>query len=183
MIRTIHGTVLESEPGGVTLDIAGLGILVRTLATDLPARGESATFATHLAIKQDGIELYGFTEVADRDFFELAISVSGIGPRKALTLLARAPREQIAHAIVRRDLGYLTRVAGLGKKSAEKMVLELSEKITAKDDATGSEDTEVFDTLVALGYTEREARKALAALPKTLEGKEARLRAALSQNP
>lgn len=180
MIRQIKGAVLGAGAGGVTLDIAGLGIFVRTTPADTATLGATAAFFTHMAVKQDGIELYGFRDQADRDFFELAITVSGIGPKKALTLLTRAPREQIAAAIVRRDIAYLTRVAGLGKKSAEKVAVELSEKLTAKDDLGSGEDAEVFDTLVALGYTEREARKALASVAREVTGKEARLRAALS---
>ena len=179
MIREIRGTVLESGPTGVTINIAGLGIMVRTTITDTTPAGTEACYATHLAMKQDGIELYGFSQPADRDFFELAITVSGIGPKKALALLSRAARVNIENAIVRRDTTYLTRVAGLGKKSAEKMILELAEKLTAKDDIAGSEDAEVFDTLVALGYTEREARAAVAAIPPNITGKEARLRTAL----
>jgi Holliday junction DNA helicase RuvA len=102
-----------------------------------------------------------------------------VGPKTALSILKRAPREQLEGAIAKRDITHLTRVVGLGKKTAEKIVVELADKIGANAQEHDGDDTEVFDTLVALGYTEREARKALAALPENISGKEARLRAAL----
>lgn len=179
MIRQIRGKVLSAEPSGVTVDIAGLGVFVFTATLDAPTAGSEIALYTHLAVKQDGFELYGFKNVADRAFFELTLSVSGIGPKKALALLRRAPREGLETAIAKRDIAYLTRVAGLGKKSAEKLAVELSEKMRAHEGDSG-DDAEVFDTLVALGYTEREARGALAGIAKSVSGKEARLRAALS---
>ncbi len=182
MIRQIRGKVIGASALGVTIDIAGLGIFVFTAAIDAARPGEELMLATHLAVKQDGFELYGFRDPADRDFFELSLSVSGVGPKKALTLLRRAPRASLETAIAKRDIGYLMSVAGLGKKSAEKLVVELSEKMHAGTAGIG-EDAEVFDTLVALGYTEREARGALANVPTSAAGKEARLRAALRAAP
>jgi Holliday junction DNA helicase RuvA len=126
------------------------------------------------------MDLYGFIDPADRDFFEILLTVSGVGPKTALGVLRKTPREQMQGALARRDLSYLTRVAGLSRKSAEKMMAELSEKLESKKDGGNDEDAEVFETLLALGYTEREARKALGTLPDALLGKEARLRAALS---
>lgn len=178
MIREIHGRVLSVTPISAVIDVNGLGIEVRMAAPEGLKVGTEARLATHLAVKQDGMELYGFPEAADRDFFELVLSVSGIGPKTALSVLRRAPRASLIGAIGKRDLSYLTKVVGLGKKSAEKMLVELSEKVgdAAHDDADG----EVFDTLVALGYTEREARKAIQAIPDSISGKDARLKAALS---
>ena len=105
--------------------------------------------------------------------------MSGVGPKTALSLLKKAPRENLESAIAKRDMSYLTRVVGLGKKSAEKLMVEIGEKIGKGVVSTG-EDAEVFDTLVALGYTDREARSALNAIPTTVSGKEARLKQALS---
>ena len=179
MIRQIRGKVLGVELAGAVIEVAGFGVFVFT--TDPLTAGSEAVLATHLAVKQDGMDLYGFKNPADRDFFELLITVSGIGPKTALSILRRAPREPLESAIARRDISYLTRVAGLGKKSAEKLAVELAEKLADKKEGGAGDDAEVFDTLVALGYTEREARKALAGLAETVVGKEARLRAALSQ--
>jgi len=181
MIRQIRGRVLSVSPAGAVIEVAGFGIEVRMSAPEMLSAGAEATLHTHLAVKQDGMELYGFNDAADRDFFEKLLSVSGVGPKTALSVLRRAPRASLMGAIGKRDLAYLTKVVGLGKKSAEKMLVELSEKIgaAAHDDADG----DVFDTLVALGYTEREARRALQSVPDSVTGKDARLKAALSARP
>jgi Holliday junction DNA helicase RuvA len=177
MIRQIRGTVLGVTPTSAIIEVAGFGVEVRMGAPETLITGTEAALATHLVLKQDGLELYGFPTPADRDFFELILSVSGIGPKTAMSVLRRAPREALEGAIGKRDLAYLTKVVGLGKKSAEKMLVELADKVgpRAHDDADG----EVFDTLVALGYTEREARRALQSVPEAIRGKEARLKAAL----
>ena len=178
MIRHIRGKVLSVSPVSAVIEVAGFGIEVRMAATDALTVGKESRLATHLAVKQDGMELYGFADEADRDFFELVLTVSGVGPKTALSVLRRAPREALEGAIGKRDLNYLTKVVGLGKKSAEKMLAELADKVGPRshDDADG----DVFDTLVALGYTEREARKALQNVPASVAGKDARLKAALS---
>ncbi len=178
MIRRIRGQVIDTTATSALIEVAGFGIEVRMNDPETLLVGSEARLSTHLAIKQDGMELYGFTETADRDFFELILSVSGIGPKTALSVLRRARREALEGAIGARDLGYLTAIVGLGKKSAEKMIVELADKIGAH--AHDGEDGEVFETLIALGFTEREARKALQTVPDTTTGKEARLKAALS---
>lgn len=178
MIRQIRGQVLSIGPVSATIEVAGFGVEVRLGAPEALTVGREAALATHLAVKQDGMELYGFADTADRDFFELVLSVSGIGPKTALSLLRRAPREALEGAIGKRDLDYLTKVVGLGKKSAEKMLVELADKVGPR--THDGADGEVFDTLVALGYTEREARKALQAVAENVVGKDARLKAALS---
>jgi len=136
-----------------------------------------------MAVKQDGIDLYGFEDPADLRFFELCLGVPGVGPKTVLSFLVRSPREAMEAAIGRRDLSYLTRVVGLGKKAAEKLMVELSEKMGVSEGEHQGDDAEVFDTLVALGYTEREARKALGSIPLHVTGRDARLKAALSQGP
>jgi len=180
MIRQIRGKVLYISPVSAIVEVAGLGVEVRTNNPEVLRVGSEAVLSTHLAIKKDGVDLYGFVDPADRDFFELILSVSGIGPKTALSVLRRAPREALEGAIGKRDLAYLTKVVGLGKKSAEKMLVELSEKVGSR--AHDNADGEVFDTLVALGYTEREARNALQSIPDELVGKDARLKAALSNH-
>lgn len=180
MIRQIRGTVLALGTNEAIIEVAGFGIAVALPTTTGLTVGEAATLASYLAVKQDGMELYGFADPLDRDFFEILITTPGVGPKTALAILRKAPRESLAGAIARKDINYLTRVAGLGKKSAEKLAVMLAEKMLASDAPSEGADIEVFDTLVALGYTEREARKALASVPENIAGKEARLRAALS---
>jgi holliday junction DNA helicase RuvA len=178
MIRQITGKVLSIGPASAVIEVTGFGIEVRMSTPDILTVGSEVCLATHLTLKQDGLELYGFPAAADRDFFELILTVSGVGPKTAQSVLRRASRETLEGAISKRDLTYLTKVVGLGKKSAEKMLVELADKIGSR--AHDSADGEVFDTLVALGYTEREARKALQDIPDSITGKDARLKAALS---
>ncbi len=178
MIRNIRGKVLSVGPVSAIIEVAGFGMEVRMSAPQLLSVGTEANLATHLAVKQDGLELYGFLDAADRDFFELILSVSGVGPKTALSVLRRSPREALEGAIGKRDLAYLVKVVGLGKKSAEKMIVELADKVGPR--SHDNADGEVFDTLIALGYTEREARKALQAIPDSITGKDQRLKAALS---
>lgn len=179
MIRQVRGIVAGTEASGIILDIAGWGALVHVASPESYAEGMELTLKTYLAVKQDGMDLYGFPDEAERTFFELLLSVPGVGPKTALGILRKAPREALEGAIGKRDLDYLTRVIGLGKKAAEKLMVELSEKV-GSGAAPDSDDGEVFDTLVALGYTEREARTTLGRIPASVVGKDARLKAALS---
>jgi holliday junction DNA helicase RuvA len=180
MIRQVRGKVLSIETNGAILDVGGWGVFLYMATTEGVKTGAEATILTHMAVKQDGIELYGFTNPLDLKLFTMFLSVSGVGPKTALSILTRAPREALEQAIATRDITYLTRVAGLGKKAAEKLAIELSEKIEVTTPTQQGTDAEVFDTLVALGYTEREARRALASIPLHAEGRDARLKAALS---
>jgi len=180
MIRQIRGKVLNVGITNAVIEVAGFGIAVHMSAPQVLRIEKEVSLATHLVVRQDGMELYGFPDAEDRDFFELVLSVSGVGPKTALSILRRAPREALEGAIGKRDLNYLTKVVGLGKKSAEKMLIELAEKVGPR--AHDNADGEVFDTLVALGYTEREARHALQSVPDTAIGKDVRLKAALSNH-
>lgn len=180
MIRQVRGTVVSTDKEGAVVDVAGWGVFVYLPSPETLIEGAVVTLKTHLAIKQDGMDLYGFMDEEELRFFQMLLSVSGVGPKTALSILKRAPRENLQAAIGKRDIDYLTRVVGLGKKAAEKLAVELSEKIGIKEGVTDDEDGEVFDTLVALGYTDREARKAVGNIPNGVSGKEARLKSALS---
>ncbi len=181
MVRQIRGEVLAVELNGCVVDVSGWGVFVYLAHPSSVSLGEVVTLITHMAVKQDGIELYGFLTPRDRTFFEQLLTVSGVGPKTALSITTKAPRESLENAIATRDISYLTRVAGLGKKAAEKLAVELSEKIIPSGESTqGTTDSEVIDTLIALGYTEREARAALARVPLSVAGRDARLKAALS---
>lgn len=179
MIRQVRGEVLAVDTFGATIELSGWGVYVLMAAPETLPVGSEVKLHTYLAVKQDGLELFGFPALEDLRFFELLLDVPGVGPKTALGIMRKAPRAALMGAIGKRDLEYLTRVAGLGKKAAEKIVVELSEKV-GTEEAHDDGDAEVFDTLVALGYTEREARKSVAGIPKTIVGKDARLKAALS---
>ncbi len=182
MIKQVRGTILSVETNGVVVDVGGWGVFIYTAIPINEPEGSVVVLKTHMCIKQDGMELYGFTDEKDLQLFTMFLSVSGVGPKTALSILTRAPRESLEQAISIRDLTYLTKIAGMSKKSAEKLVIELSEKIvvTGGSGPKQGHDAEVFDTLLALGYTEREARKALAAIPIHVEGRDARLKVALT---
>ena len=181
MIREIRGTVLGVEDGGAVIDVSGFGVFVYLASAADLGPGSTVSLKTYMCFRQDGVDLYGFKDESERRFFELLVSVPGVGPKTALSILRKAPRDALEGAIGARDLDYLTRVIGLGKKAAEKLMVELSEKVSGAR-TPDTDDAEVFDTLVALGYTEREARTALSKVPQDVRGKDARLKAALSGN-
>lgn len=181
MIREIRGTILSRDTGSAVIDVGGWGVLVHLASSDNLTEGTTVSLKTYLAVKQDGMDLYGFPSEDERRFFEMLVGVSGVGPKTALSILRKAPHDALQGAIAKRDIDYLTRVIGLSKKAAEKLAIELSEKMGGANAPHDAEDAEVFDTLVALGYTDREARKALSALPASVLGKDARLKAALAQ--
>ncbi|MDB5264950.1 MAG: Holliday junction helicase RuvA, holliday junction helicase RuvA [Parcubacteria group bacterium] len=180
MIREIRGTVLSVELTGAVVNVGGWGIQVYLPSTNGLLPGNEVALKTYLCIKQDGVDLYGFENEEDRKFFELLLSVSGVGPKTAMSIQRKAPREALESAIGTRDISYLTRVIGLSKKAAEKIMVEVSEKVGKDARAHDDADTEVFDTLVALGYNDREARLAVSGIPPTIVGKDARLKAALT---
>jgi Holliday junction DNA helicase RuvA len=180
MIHQVRGKVVSVDLLGAVIDVSGFGVYLHMAEPETLLLESEATLLTHLAVNQNGIELYGFMEKEDLAFFTQLLDVPGVGPKTALGILRKAPRPALMRAIGTRDLDYLTKVAGLGKKAAEKILVELSEKVgdvEAHDDS----DSEVFETLVALGYTEREARVSVGKIPKTVVGKEARLKSALSE--
>lgn len=180
MIREIRGTISAVDPLGAVIDVSGWGVYVHLPSSESLVPGGDIHLKTFLSLKQDGVDLYGFFIEEERSFFELLLTVPNVGPKTALSIMRRGPRQALESAIASRDLDYLTRVAGLGKKAAEKIAVELSEKLGGRGDAHDESDADVFDTLVALGYTEREARSALGGIPKSAIGKDARLKAALS---
>jgi holliday junction DNA helicase RuvA len=180
MIRELRGQVRSVDQGGAVVDVAGWGVYVHLPSAALVQVDTQVFLRTYLSFKQDGVDLYGFLSEEDRSFFEMLLSVPNVGPKTALTIMRKAPLQALQSAIASRDLEYLTRVAGLGKKAAEKLMVELSEKLTHIASGHDEGDAEVFDTLVALGYTEREARVAVGAISAKVVGKEARLKAALS---
>ncbi len=180
MIRELRGRVRSVDLAGAVVDVAGWGVYVYLPYPEQVSVDTEILLLTHLSLKQDGVDLYGFLSEEDRSFFEMLLSVPNVGPKTALATMRKGPIPALQSAIAARDLDYLTRVAGLGKKAAEKLMVELSEKLSHITSAHDESDADVFDTLVALGYTEREARVAVGAVPSAVIGKDARLKAALS---
>jgi Holliday junction DNA helicase RuvA len=147
----------------------------------LPATGESVTLYTHFAVKEDSHSLYGFATLEERAAFRQLIRISGVGPRTALSVLSGLSVAELAQAVTLQDQGRLTRIPGIGKKTAERLLLELKDKLKDTAPAPGGERAgDVLHALVALGYSEKEAlaaTKGLAAGLSVAEGIRAALKA------
>lgn len=165
MISHLKGTILYHDLKSVTLDVGGVGYKIYTNAGSLGGEsGKQAEFWTYLAVRETALDLYGFKTKEELDFFELLITVSGIGPKSALGILSIASISNLQHAISSGDISHLTKVSGIGKKSAEKIVLELKDKLESILPGSVhsiSGDIDALEALQALGYGEREAREAL----------------------
>ena len=183
MIGQVTGTIKELDMASVLIDVGGIGYIVYTTPDSISTlrTGKKASLWTHLAVREQSLDLYGFVTKDELHFFELLLSVSGIGPKSALGILSVATIETLRSAIIEEDSSYLTKVSGIGRKTAEKIVLELREKVGAKDSTTGSlkGESEALEALMAMGYSVHEARDALRSVPKEITLQGDRLREAL----
>lgn len=185
MIGHLEGKVVFKGERHVVLDVGGVGYKVfATAETQKKFELEgTARLWTHLHVKEDALELYGFLYQSELEFFELLISISGIGPKSALGVLSLAPVETLRRAISSGDTSYLTRISGIGRKTAEKIVLELKDKLGFGKNFYVSdemkEDADILDALVSLGYSQRDARGMIQKIPKDVKGREKRIREAL----
>lgn len=183
MIASITGVTARVEEGYAIIETAGLGYKVFMTDADLARLipHESVSASTYLAVREDALDLYGFLTFDDHKTFELLLKVSGIGPRSALTILSATSTETIKAAVATGKPEYLTKQAGVGKKTAEKIVRELAGKMEAPTTRTQhfESDEEAAAALTALGYTEREAREALSHIGDDVEDTRSRLRQAL----
>lgn len=182
MIAALSGRVTHRDEKTVTLDVHGVGFrlfaIPRTIEQASP--GTTVTLLTHLHVREDALELFGFSTAGEQRLFEKLLSVSGVGPKMALSVLSAAPVGDLEQAIERGQSDILTNVSGVGKKTAERIIVDLRGKLdltAAGDDSTLST---VIDALVQLGYSPKEARAAAAATPATLPASE-RVKAALQQ--
>lgn len=182
MIGYLEGVVRKVGMGSLILSCGGVGYKVATsreIAASLSA-GSTISLWTHLAVREDALDLYGFLSEAELIFFELLLTVSGIGPKSALAILDIAAVETLRSAIASENATYLTNVSGIGKKTAEKIVLELKDKVGKGAVAlptTG--DSEALEAMRALGYSAQEARDALRKVPAEHTSSSDRLREAL----
>lgn len=173
MIGRLRGVIVEKGLETVVLEVGGVGYVVavtpRTL-TDLPGFGEEAVLHTHLHVREDQLALYGFDAASDKDLFGLLLGVSGVGPKVAMAILATMTYEQLSIAVAADDIPALTSVPGIGKRSAQKLLLELKPKLDMVDDVTSSTGPigEVREALEGLGYGLDEIRGTLADMPNDL---------------
>lgn len=189
MISFLDGSVAMKGKKFVVVDVAGIGYKIfvgqETLHT-IAEKGEPVKLWTHQYVREDSLELYGFLHFAELELFEMLIAISGIGPKSALGVLAVAPVDTLKKAIASGDTSYLTLVSGIGRKTAEKIILELREKMAGKgvevmEAPELKEETDALDALAQIGYSQREAREALQRVPKEIKGAEKRIKEALKK--
>ncbi|MFC1625264.1 Holliday junction branch migration protein RuvA [Patescibacteria group bacterium] len=186
MIIQLEGIIKFKTEKFVVLDVNGVGYRVfisfETLRK-VSKKKDKILFWTHLAVRENALDLYGFLDYAELEFFEQLIQISGIGPKSALAVLAVAPLDVLRKAISTGETSYLTKVSGVGRKLAEKIVLELKDKLgvlgSEYKDGGLKEEEEALEALRALGYSLRESRDALRNLPEDVKGTEGKIREAL----
>ena len=163
MISSITGTVKSSSVNSIVVEVGGVGVLLQVPArvASSVALGNSVSFHTYLIVREDALTLYGFTEISERDFFELLLSVTGVGPKVAQSILASSDASIIASAILTANHKLLESVPGLGKKGAQRLVLELKDKVGGFAGGVSqvnlSITNQVENALQGLGYSAKEA--------------------------
>jgi len=172
MIGRLSGRLLAKQPPHILVDVQGVGyeldVPMSTLY-QLPATGAEVVLLTHLLVREDAHQLYGFATEAERQAFRQLLKISGVGARTALAVLSGLSVADLARAVSEQDSARLTRVPGIGKKTAERLLLELRDKFAAAGMApavAGEADSgDVLNALLALGYNEKEAAWAVRQLP------------------
>jgi Holliday junction DNA helicase RuvA len=183
MISRITGTIIHADTRFIIVDVHGVGYKLYTTAGVLEKHlNTEATFWTYLAVREDALDLYGFVSKEELDIFELLITVSGIGPKTALGVMNAAGPATIKKAVMTDDPSYLTKVSGVSKKNAEKIVLELKDKFFGFEDVeTGAPlgESDALDALKALGYSEKDSRDVLKKVPADITDTGERIKRAL----
>ena len=181
MIARLRGIVAARTPAGLVLDVGGVGYLVAATPRVAAGRGEEATVETYLHVREDALQLYGFASADERELFELLLGVSGIGPKVALAIVSGSPPADLRRAIARDDLARFEAIPGIGRKTAQRVVMELKDKL-AEPAGAGSASGELLarDALVGLGWSLVDAERALAGVDDSLSVEE-QVRAALKR--
>ncbi|HET8528725.1 MAG TPA: Holliday junction branch migration protein RuvA [Gaiellaceae bacterium] len=167
MIARLRGTAVASTAEGLVLDVGGVGYLVAATPSTLrkAESGAEVTVETYLHVREDALQLYGFADRAERELFTQLLTVNGVGPKVALAIVSGSPADELRRAIVREDAARFQAIPGIGKKTAERIVLELKEKLGGPELAPAvATDGHVVarDALVELGYSLADAERALA---------------------
>ncbi len=175
MIGKLTGTLLEKNPPQILLDCHGVGYEVDVpMSTfyNLPAAGEKVALLTHFVVREDAQILYGFGTASEREAFRQLIKISGVGPRTALSVLSGMSVADLAQAVSAQESGRIVKVPGIGKKTAERLLLELKGKLGADLNLPGAGpaqsdvQSDIQQALMALGYSDKDATAARKALPK-----------------
>jgi Holliday junction DNA helicase RuvA len=189
MIAHIRGNVSEKFGSSLIIDVGGVGYEMAVAAPDFESvnLGEERKFYTYHAVRENSEELYGFSSLAAKKIFELLISVQGIGPKAAMAILSLAEAEEVRNAIANADTAFISKASGVGKKSAERVIVDLRDKVgipshygatEVKNTSVAMEADEALDALIALGFPLKEASSALEKVDKSLPVEE-RVRLAL----
>src|SRR5512135_3302991 len=176
MIAHLRGTLLVKHPNQAIVETGGVGydvtISVPTFS-ELPSAGVEVALHIHTHVREDALSLYGFLRLAEKQLFEKLLTVSGIGPKLAITILSGMPAEEMVNAIRGNDVARLTKIPGIGRKTAERMVLELRDKlpavgteVAAAAPTLNAVQEDVLSALVNLGYQRAAAEKALLSIAK-----------------
>ncbi len=172
MIGRLTGTLAEKSPPQLLIDVNGVGYEVDVPMSsfyNLPGLGERVTLLTHFIVREDAQILFGFLTHDERQTFRQLIKITGVGPRMALSLLSGLSVGELAQAVARQETGRLVKVPGIGKKTAERLLLELKGKLAdalaAPASVASDAQADILQALVALGYSDREAAAALKSLP------------------
>lgn len=174
MIGKLTGTLLEKNPPEVLVDCHGVGYEVQVpMSTfyNLPNLGEKISLLTHFIVREDAQLLYGFATAQERQTFRALIKITGVGPRMALSLLSGLSIDELAQAVAMQEVGRLVKVPGIGKKTAERLLLELKGKLGdavvtgAATQVKSDAQADILQALLALGYSDKEAAASLKALP------------------
>lgn len=191
MISYLRGPIIELGTRYVVLDMHGLGYKVYTTDDTIHTLkiGQETTFWAHLVVREDALDLYGFTTQKERSFFELLISISGIGPKSALNILSLVTSDTLASSIRSGSVAHLVKVSGIGKKTAEKIVLELKDKLSGASfqsdnptlSAGMSSDMDAIEALKSLGYETDDAREALKKISTDISDTGKKVKAALKE--
>ena len=189
MIAHVRGQIAEKFANSVIIDVQGVGyeVTLSTIDFDLLNLNDDVKLYTYHHIREQAEELFGFTSLAAKKLFELLISVQGIGPKAAMAILSLAPVEEVRNAIANADAAYVSKASGVGKKSAERVIVDLRDKVglptyygrkAEPEQGVLPMNDEALDALMALGFTLADATKALEGIDQTLAVEE-RIRAAL----
>ena len=190
MIRRLRGRIEHIEEDHIIVDVGAFGVAVFEPQAQIVQQrsGQAVALFTYLHVREQELTLFGFTSAEDMQLFEMLLGVSGVGPRLALAMLSTLTQDTIRLAVANEEPGLLTRVPGIGAKSARKILFHLKDKLAPADlegiggiSALTDEDAEIIEALTSLGYSVVEAQRAVQSLPKDAHGVEERLRLALSQ--
>jgi len=187
MIATVSGKIQKTENNSLVINVGGVGVRVivpKTLLADVGGIGRQVALYTHLLVRETELSLYGFDSEDDLQLFELLLGINGVGPKVALAILSTLSPELLKSAIMREETAVLQRVPGIGKKTAERIMFQLRDKLDFTSVSTAlplvsDVDADVMDVLTSLGFSIVEAQSALQHLSREVEGVDERVQQAL----